>query len=174
MGSFKLISIMENSKKKSSNVPSDQSRALAGIKLHSKNFVEKCSQSIIILSLSPNRKVEISGDDNSVKEIGSNMELVQQLESLLLSSFAKGVSKFSNLQELLLASQSEMSEEQGLYMCKLPRTKYKIFSEKKQFITTVRSSLAAVMEIEGYGRGKKNAGEGKGDWCLSCLVEPGL
>ena len=54
------------------------------------------------------------------------------------------------------------SDDQTLYMCKLPRTKYRIYFEKKQSLTSVRSSLGAVVETEGYGRGKKNAGDGKG------------
>ena len=43
------------------------------------------------------RKLDISGDQNSVKEIGKHMALVQQFESLLLSSYSKGVKDFSIL-----------------------------------------------------------------------------
>ena len=39
---------------------------------------------------------------------------------------------------------------------------FMMISEKKKLLTVVRSSLGAVMDAEGYGRGKKNAGEGKG------------
>ena len=77
--------------KKSSNVSSDQTRALSGIKLHGKNYVEKSLQPLLILRLNSSRKLDISGDQNSVKEIGKHMALVQQFESLLLSSYSKGV-----------------------------------------------------------------------------------
>ena len=153
---------MDSPKKKSSNAYSDQSRALSGIKLHSKNYVEKSSQSLVILKLNSNRKIDISGDKCSVKEIGKNMALVQQLEALLLSSYAKGLSEFSSLQEEPVSGNEGASDDQTLYMCKLPRTNYRNYSEKKQFLISVRSSLGAVMETEGYGRGKKNAGDGKG------------
>ena len=59
------------------------------------------------------------------------------------------------------------SAAEALYMCKLPRTQFKIISKKKKLLTVVRSSLGAVMEAEGYGRGKKNAGEGKGKLSLN-------
>ena len=153
---------MDTPKKKTSNVSSDQIRALNGIKLHSKNYVEKASQSILVLKLNSGRKIDISGDKQSVKEIGKYMELVNQFESLLLASYAKGVTEFSSLQEELVTDKNVASDAETLYKCKLPRTKFRIFSEKKQFLTNVRSSLGAVMEAEGYGRGKKNAGEGKG------------
>ena len=148
--------------KKSSNVSSDQTSALSGIKLHGKNYVEKSSQPLLILKLNSSRKLDISGDKNTVKEIGKHMALVQQFESLLLSSYSQGVKDFSILQEELAADKPVASVAEALYMCKLPRTQFRMISEKKKLLTVVRSSLGAVMEAEGYGRGKKNAGEGKG------------
>ena len=62
----------------------------------------------------------------------------------------------------MAADKPVASAAEALYMCKLPRTQFRIISEKKKCLTVVRSSLGAVMEAEGYGRGKKNAGEGKG------------
>ena len=90
------------------------------------------------------------------------MALIQQFESLLLSSYLQGVKDFSILQEELASDKPVASAAEALYMCKLPRTQFRMISEKKKLLTVVRSSLGAVMEAEGYGRGKKNAGEGKG------------
>ena len=146
------------------HVSSDQTRALGGIKLHGKNFVKK---SLLILKLKSNRKLDISGDRNTVKEIGKHMALIQQFESLLLSSYLQGVKDFSILQEELASDKPVASAAEALYMCKLPRTQFKIISKKKKLLTVVRSSLGAVMEAEGYGRGKKNAGEGKGKLSLN-------
>ena len=90
------------------------------------------------------------------------MALVQQFESLLLSSYSKGIKDFSILKEELAADKPVAYAAEALYMCKLQRTQYKIFLYKEKCLTVVRSSLGAVMEAEGYGRGNKNSGEGKG------------
>ena len=91
------------------------------------------------------------------------MALVQQFESLLLSSYSQGVKDFSILQEELASDKPVASAAEALYMCKLPRTQqFRMISEKKKLLTVVTSNLDAVMEAEGYGREKKNAGEGKG------------
>ena len=76
------------------------------------------------------------------------MELVQQFASLLLFSYPKGVTDFSILKEELAAEKPVASAAETLYMCKLPRTRFRIISEKNL------SGQALVLKAEGYGRGK--------------------
>ena len=62
------------------------------------------------------------------------MALVQQFESLLLSSYSQGVKDFSILQEELASDKPVASAAEALYMCKLPRTQFRMISEKKRIM----------------------------------------
>ena len=81
------------------------------------------------------------------------MALVQQFESLLLSSYSQGVKDFSILQEELASDKPVASAAEALYMCKLPRTQFRMISEKKKFLTVVRSSLGATTRSGMLGLG---------------------
>ena len=131
--------------KKSSNVSSDQTRALSGIKLHGKNYVEKSYPPLLIWKLNSSRKLDISGDKNTMKEIGKHKAFVQQFESLLLSSYSQGVKDFSILQEELAADKPVASAAKALFMCKLPRTQFrqtwkKIKSFRRRVLSTIKIS----------------------------------
>ena len=137
----------------------EKRKALKGIELHSRRLVENLHSSILVIKLNAiTKKIDFSGDHISVDLVMQDSNVVNKLKDILEHSREIGDLQYVDNDDATKKLNTSKGKD-----C-LPRTVYKIFSEKDKLLADtgcLRKTFTGMMKCQGYGRNARcRYGEG--------------